>query len=697
VKTPIVAITCLIVGFGFGWIVRAPSKVDPSEGGFASTTEGSILPIPPTGNSQNKASSGPKGDTTKNRDTLFAILEHQGHSTSNARAYQFLTSLSSKDLLRLTQSIEPISESHRYRYAAISAIVGRWAEIDPESLFAHALTATNSNFKRRGVTQAIQAIAHRNRSRARALVNAIKDSNLRGEASRLVIRATAKDDPKAALAALSGEANSHYEHDNIFRMWGDRNPQAAAAHLETITGTQSRREAIQGLARSWGSQEPEAALEWAVEMSNRLERREAVRQIMGTVSDITKGKTLLENLNLKGVDRRQAINALAARAIRADLGSAIEWIETLEPSERSEVTARQLSSISQLDPERARQLFDENMSSRMRGYADNIASNLAETDLAGAQAWVDSLPQSETKEQAIRGIVSTLQETDPQAALDYLDSMGISSRTNSAASYAVQHLFNQDQAAAIEWIEAKNEPRLTNELLNHWAQQDPAEAAAYAMKLGDSDQQSSALQGIMTQWSRIEPEEAIRHYETLEERDKHAVMQNLFRGIAGSDIDSAVALFETTAGNMTDESEQAKLASVADDLVNEWAEVDVTAAASWAAGLELPEARKQAIEEAASEWIDQDSMAASKWISELPAGPDKDAAIRRLVSHVATDDASTAFEWANTLSDESRRSSELRSVLSRWKNTDPDAALQALQSANLSDDAYNKLAKQFEQ
>ncbi|MDB4491852.1 hypothetical protein N9260_02415 [bacterium] len=98
----------------------------------------------------------------------------------------------------------------------------------------------------------------------------------------------------------------------------------------------------------------------------------------------------------------------------------------------------------------------------------------------------------------------------------------------------------------------------------------------------------------------------------------------------------------------------------------------------------------------ASAWIRQDSLAASEWIGELPAGPSRDAAVRRLVNQIQGDDPSSAFAWATTLGDESRRTSELQSVLSQWKQTDPNAALQALQSTNLSDEAYNKLAKQLE-
>ena len=697
-KTPIIATTCLILGMIVGWIIKPASKSEPTEISLAEMKEGSVLPISPTAATQSKSSSiGTAGESTKTLETLLAIFEDHGHSTGGARAYQFLINLSSQDLLRLAQSMESINKGSRYQYAAVNAILGRWAEIDPESLFAHALKATDSSLKQRGLTQAIEAIANRNRSRARTLVSTIEDPNLRSQTSRLIIRAAAKDDPVGALASLSSQANLRYERDNIFRSWGEKEPQAAAKHLETVTGTQARREAIRGLAQSWGGKDPETALEWASSMNNRLERREAMRQIMSTLGDLTKGKALLENLNLKGEEHRMAVNALASKVLQEDFDRAVDWIDTLEPRERATIIADHLSLISTRDPERARKLFGENMNARMRHQADNIASTLAQTDLASAQAWVDSLPQSETKQYAIQGIVNTLQETDPQAALDYLDTIGYNSRTSSAARNAVQYLFDQDQAAALQWVESKKDPQLTYGLVNHWALQDPTAAAAYASKLEDPEQQNTALRGVIANWTQSNPEEAIAHYETLEAGTQRAVMHNLFRGIADVDIDRALTLFENTSEAMTDDEGLTSLANVADDLVDKWAEVDVSAAATWAIGLQQPESRAMAIEEAAREWIRQDSMAASEWIGELPDSPNKDTAIRRLVSHVATHDPSSAFAWANTLSDDSRRASELHSVLGRWKRTDPEGALQALQSANLSDEAYNKLAKQFEE
>ncbi|MCH1503000.1 MAG: hypothetical protein L7V86_05410, partial [Verrucomicrobiales bacterium] len=81
---------------------------------------------------------------------------------------------------------------------------------------------------------------------------------------------------------------------------------------------------------------------------------------------------------------------------------------------------------------------------------------------------------------------------------------------------------------------------------------------------------------------------------------------------------------------------------------------------------------------------------------ELPEGPDRDAAVRQLVSHVQMDDPSAAFAWATTLSEEGRRTKFIQGVISQWKQTDPNAALQALQSADLNNEDYNRLAKQLE-
>ena len=695
-KTFLAASAILLIGFALGWVVKPTQNAPASQPDLTAAPGDSILGATSSGSVQGNSPLG-AAESSRTIDELMAIFEDAPSNTGQARAYQFLASFSSKELLSLAQSMESIIPNHHQHWDTIQSIVSRWSEIDPESLFAYGLTVKDLNVKQSCISRAIQALAKRDRGRARALLSAIDDEELKRQASHIVIRATAKDDPKAALAGLQGDHKSRYEYHQLFMTWGAAAPQEAAANLDAITNREARRDAIQGLAQSWGTSEPQAALKWAMSLTNRLERRHAVQRIMGTMDDLNQGAAMLSGLDLKGRDRIEAANAFANKAIQLDLDGALQWMETLTPRERSNVIASQLYSISQRAPERARQLFDENMSSRLRSVADNIARDLAKKDLQSAETWIDSLPSGNIKAQAMKGMINTLQETDPRAAAAYIDGVGIDANTRRMAGSVAQAWFDQDQQAALTWIEAMDNPELTGNLLSHWSQQDPAAAAAYAKNLEETPHQRSALRSIMGNWANINPDEAIAHYKTLKESDQPEVLQTMIGTIANTDIDIAIDFFESSAAHMANVATESQIAQAADNLVDTWADFDAKAAAEWSEALEMPEAREQAIDEAASAWIRQDSLAASEWIGSLPEGPDRDAAVRQLVSHVQHDDPVAAFAWATTLSEEGRRTKYLQIVLNQWKQSDPNAALQALQSASLSNEAYNKLVKQLEQ
>ena len=104
-----------------------------------------------------------------------------------------------------------------------------------------------------------------------------------------------------------------------------------------------------------------------------------------------------------------------------------------------------------------------------------------------------------------------------------------------------------------------------------------------------------------------------------------------------------------------------------------------------------------AVNEATQNWLRQDSIAASEWVGELPSGAARDSAVGILIGHIKQDDPSAAFAWATTLENEDQRQREFSRVLKTWKTSDPNAAMGALRSADLSDEAYHSLAKQLEQ
>ena len=67
-----------------------------------------------------------------------------------------------------------------------------------------------------------------------------------------------------------------------------------------------------------------------------------------------------------------------------------------------------------------------------------------------------------------------------------------------------------------------------------------------------------------------------------------------------------------------------------------------------------------------------------------------------LIEHNKQDDPSAAFSWATTLENEDQRQREFSRVHKTWKASDPNAAMGALRSKNLRNEAYHSLAKQME-
>ena len=328
-----------------------------------------------------------------------------------------------------------------------------------------------------------------------------------------------------------------------------------------------------------------------------------------------------------------------------------------------------------------------------------MARQLASTDLARAQAWVDSLPSGRVKDRAVQGILKELQNAAPQTGAAFLDQVGLDNKNSHLASGTALAWFDRDQDAALAWIESQNNPQiaqqLTHDVIAHWSLQDPAAAVAHAARIDDPESQSRALQSCMANWASINPQEAIAHYATLGESDSPAIVTSMINSMAFADIDAATDLLESSLNTYDDTLSLSTLASSADHLVNTWSRFDAAAAAEWSNTLSQPEARKRAIQRAATEWIEQDSLAASEWIGDLPAGPGRDGSVSELVRHIRHEDPSTAFAWANSIGDERSRTSELRTILNQWKTTDPNAAAQALQSADVSTDAYNSIAREL--
>ncbi|MGY8689750.1 MAG: hypothetical protein ACKVHP_18700, partial [Verrucomicrobiales bacterium] len=67
--------------------------------------------------------------------------------------------------------------------------------------------------------------------------------------------------------------------------------------------------------------------------------------------------------------------------------------------------------------------------------------------------------------------------------------------------------------------------------------------------------------------------------------------------------------------------------------------------------------------------------------------------IQPLVRAVQEDDPEAAFVWALTVSEDNQKQSLLSNVVRQWKQSDPDAAAAAVQSANLPEEMTERLSR----
>lgn len=699
----LVGASTLALGFAGGWLLK-PAGTPPN------STFRHLEPAPwesepvsvlesATSSASGTASAPPPGGTASitNLESFLALFGHQHSIAQQASAYQSLRRLGSAQLGELAKALVEHPNDSRAQQGR-GTLFERWAEVDPEALLAFARQANHPQIKHHATTSAIKALASKDFGRARTLVESLENQELRDDAYRYLLGTGAESDPVGMLTLLKDLSNPrhHYSYRQVFETWSRTNPQQAANHLPQVPQGEARNHAISGLARAWAEKDATAAFQWAQSMENHSERQTALREILAR-STQEEGQTLLADASLSDADRTTAMESLARTALWSDLDGTLQWIETLPKQQRQRVISDQFHTIVSRDPERAKELLMANLNGRLANYADNLATQWARKDVAAAQQWIDELPAGEMRRDAQRGLINAMAEKDPSSAAAYLENEGLNEANRYSANAVVSHWFRQDRQAAIDWVARQADSELHRQLVDIWAQEDPEAASAYALEIPDENARQFALVNIMHRWAQQDPESAQGVLDQLDGETRARAGARLIISLAGQDVDSAVRVLEEELGSTRDASEQRQYAEAAQRIADQWAEYDTEGAATWAASLQHPHAQEQAVQRVASEWALYDPRATSEWIAGLAPGAPRDGAISSLVSRIQQDDPEGAFAWANSMSDDGQRQSRLQSIVQNWKQSDPDAAFNALQSANLSNEAYQRLARQFDQ
>jgi hypothetical protein len=248
-------------------------------------------------------------------------------------------------------------------------------------------------------------------------------------------------------------------------------------------------------------------------------------------------------------------------------------------------------------------------------------------------------------------------------------------------------------------------------LLEEWARSDGAAAMAFAEE--KLKPKAAGIQGaILGRWARTDSDAAWRWYQADRQKisaDPNAriMAQDLFRGMAAANVDSALARLGTldaqerslgiigitnatgdqfARGRLLDRSaslEPDLRKQIGQQVVRSWAMNDAEAAVSW---LRTRSQEEQADIRPALEKtvMMRDPQRGASLLLEVTPESERPRAYETIVENWAPRDPRGAMEWAKTVADTDQRAATVQRIYSHWKSKDTTAADAALAGSGLA-------------
>jgi hypothetical protein len=165
-----------------------------------------------------------------------------------------------------------------------------------------------------------------------------------------------------------------------------------------------------------------------------------------------------------------------------------------------------------------------------------------------------SLPNTDLRYMALRGVLSFMADTNPAGALQMARTLGDFPNNEPLSSVIYRQWAATDPqtaalAAAQENVDGWRSP--VGQVVRTWAGQDPAAAANWALSLSDPTAQSRSISQVMRQWAREDPIAAANWINALPPGGSHdSAVAALASSIAATDPQYAVSW----AQNIADEN-----------------------------------------------------------------------------------------------------------------------------------------------
>jgi hypothetical protein len=527
-------------------------------------------------------------------------------------------------------------------------------------------------------------------------------------------------------------------------------PQKALELLASSPG--DRRDGLIAIARVWVDKEPRAALAWAGALPPSEYNQGLVRELLDDWSAKDAGAAV-EYISTLPVtpDNRYTFTRIIGKWLRDSPDDSAAWIQS-RPSLDPLVLRAAIESLGATHPALVARLLDNPMDLSSRaGYRNRLAADWARADPVAARAWIEGLPPSDRTFDVIESFAGALAGKDLKAALAYYESLPRDAYTGDIAAVIAFH-FDSPQEG-LGWLlgqpDSAANRRAVADTLGRMQFNRAEDMLSMLGQLPEGPRRLPLYQAAASRWFNDDPAAAARWAAGL--RDPDILQAVVLTGMDSWTANNAAGLGAVLAGVADDPRFKDNLSR----FVSVWSQKDPVAASDWIAqnpNLKLPDysvrrtfetlaehapavlveklsalpaggvhqqalggaltalvktspqaaadlftaqagvkERRQLIGRVTAGWAAYDPDAAIAWTGTQPVSSTRDAGVNEMIYVVVKTDPQRAVSLASLASTPQAKDNLVGTAIQAWHNIDASAALAALDRADMSPEAREKL------
>jgi hypothetical protein len=280
-------------------------------------------------------------------------------------------------------------------------------------------------------------------------------------------------------------ANLHgSERSLILQAWAERDPTSAVGFLQEKGANDWERETA---VSTWASKDPQAAFSWALNAPDEGKVNNwqlgAARGIAATNPELARDYLM----QMDGETRVRSLDAMQPYVMQYGFDYASNWIANVgDDALKSRAETGMARDLANLDPTKAAAWDATITDPKTRSeVSKTIADSWAATDINGAKAWVNSLPEN-TKIGAAEGVARQYAQQDPQQAAAWLTSLGNNPDLDGARRALVEESYGKSPQTSLDFVSNISDPKTREGYywreINRWMKDDAASAQTWVNK-----------------------------------------------------------------------------------------------------------------------------------------------------------------------------------------------------------------------